>query len=96
MNETDEIINLEPNTEEEQKEITSEITAEILQERLMQLEAAFEPFYKGCGFYAVEITLQGGFDAMIAKVAFNLGYKSTISPYGYITLIKGNIKITLT
>lgn len=83
---------IEEVTEKEEK--PKELTTEFLQEKLKALEEAFEPFYNDCGFYSVEINLQGRFNPIIANAAKD--YQSKLDANGYVSMKKGRINITLT
>lgn len=97
MDEFDEIIN-ETKKEDivEKPKEPKGLTIDFLYKKLMALEEAFEPFYNDCGFYVVNISLQGDFNPIITKVASKLGYVTTLEDNGFVSLKKGKITITLT
>jgi hypothetical protein len=76
--------------------INKELTIDFLHKKLMALEEAFEPFHNDCGFYVVNISLQGHFNSIITKVASKMGYVTTLEDNGFVSLKKGKITITLT
>lgn len=97
MDEFDEIIN-ETKKEDivEKPKEPKKLTIDFLHKKLMALEEAFEPFHNDCGFYVVNIALQGHFNPIITKVASKMGYVNTFDDNGFISLKKGEITITLT
>lgn len=97
MDEFDEIIgNTKKEDIVEKPKEPNKLTIDFLHKKLMALEEAFEPFHNDCGFYVVNISLQGHFNSIITKVASKMGYVNTIDDNGFISLKKGNIVITLT
>lgn len=97
MDEFDEIIN-ETKKEDivEKPKEPKELTIDFLHKKLMALEEAFEPFHNDCGFYVVNISLQGHFNSIITKVASKMGYVTTLEDNGFVSLKKGKITIILT
>ena len=97
MDEFDEIIgNTKKEDIVEKPKEPNKLTIGFMEEKLKALEEAFEPFHNDCGFYAVNISLQGHFNSIITKVASKMGYVTTLDDNGFISLKKGNIVITLT
>ena len=97
MDEFDEIIgNTKKEDIVEKQEEPKKLTIDFLHKKLMALEEAFEPFHNDCGFYEVNIALQGHFNPIITKVASKMGYVTTLDDNGFVSLKKGKITITLT
>jgi len=89
-----EIINT--NITDAPQEKPQKLTAEFLQEKLSALREAFEPFYNECGFYSVEIRLQGNFNSEITKALKKMDYETKLHPEGFIENKSKNINVILT